>query len=65
LVHVAHYERCGGIEAFLKEYVKEVAFDPGYPHGPLEQEAVALGRWRHQESAVVVRPSDRLSGLKK
>ena len=33
------YERCGGIEAFLKEYVKEVAFDPGYPHGPLGQEA--------------------------
>jgi hypothetical protein len=42
LVHVMQYERFGGIEAFLKEYVKEVAFDPGYPHGPLEQEAERL-----------------------
>jgi hypothetical protein len=24
-------------------YVKEVAFDPGYPHGPLEQEGKAAG----------------------
>ena len=39
LAHVLQYERFGGIEAFLKEYVKEVAFYPGYPHGPLEQEA--------------------------
>jgi hypothetical protein len=36
------YERFGGIEAFLKEYVQEVAFDTGYPHGPLEQEAERL-----------------------
>jgi hypothetical protein len=35
LVHVLQYERFGGIEAFLKEYVKEVAFPPGYPNGPL------------------------------
>ena len=41
-VHVMQYERFGGIEAFLKEYVKEVAFDPGYPHGPLEREARRL-----------------------
>ena len=40
LVHVLQYERFGGIEAFLKEYVKEVAFPPGYPNGPLEREAV-------------------------
>jgi len=42
LVHVMQYERFGGIEAFLKEYAKEVAFYPGYPHGPLEQEAERL-----------------------
>ena len=42
LVHVMQYERFGGIEAFLKEYVQEVVFDPGYPHGPLEQEAERL-----------------------
>ena len=42
LVHVMQYERFGGIEAFLKEYVREVAFDPGYPHGPLEQEPERL-----------------------
>jgi hypothetical protein len=42
LVHVLQYERFGGIEAFLKEYVKEVAFPPGYPNGPLEREAVQV-----------------------
>jgi hypothetical protein len=42
LVHVLQSERFGGVEAFLKQYVKEVAFDPGYPNGPLEQEAERL-----------------------
>lgn len=42
LVHVMQYEKFGGIEAFLKEYVNEVAFAPGYPNGPLEQEAKRL-----------------------
>jgi hypothetical protein len=42
LVHVMQYEKFGGIEAFLKEYVKEVAFPPGYPHGPLEREAAQV-----------------------
>ena len=42
LVHVMQYERFGGIDVFLKEYVKEVVFDPRYPHGPLEQEAERL-----------------------
>ena len=42
LVHVMQYERFDGIEAFLKEYVKEAVFDPGYPHGPLEREAERL-----------------------
>lgn len=39
LGHVMQYERFGGIKAFLIEYVKEVAFPPGYPNGPLEREA--------------------------
>jgi len=39
LAHVMQYERFGGIEAFLKEYIKEIAFPPGYPNGPLEREA--------------------------
>ena len=39
LSHVMQYERSGGIEAFLKDYVKEIAFPPGYPNGPLEREA--------------------------
>jgi len=42
LVHVMQYEKFGGIEAFLKEYGKEVAFPPGYPHGPLEREAAQV-----------------------
>jgi hypothetical protein len=42
LVHVMQYERFGGMKAFLKEYVKEVAFPPGYPNGPLEREADQL-----------------------
>ena len=39
LAHVMQYERFGDIEAFLKGYVKEIAFPPGYPNGPLEREA--------------------------
>jgi hypothetical protein len=42
LVHVMQYERFGGIPAFLEKYVEEVAFPPGYPHGPLEREAERL-----------------------
>ena len=42
LTHVMQYERFGGIDGFLKEYIKEVAFPPGYPHGPLEQEAAQI-----------------------
>jgi hypothetical protein len=38
-VHVGQYERFGSIEAFLREYLGE-CLDPGYPRGPLEQEAV-------------------------
>jgi hypothetical protein len=39
LVHVLQYERLGGIEQFLVEYIPEVVFFPFYPNGPLELEA--------------------------
>ena len=42
LTHVMQYERFGGIEGFLKEYIKEVVSPPGYPHGPLEREAAQM-----------------------
>lgn len=38
LTHTLQYERLGSIEAFLQHYVAE-CLDPGYPAGPLEQEA--------------------------
>ena len=36
--HVAQYERRGGIEQFLKQYLAEV-LNYGYPQAPMEQEA--------------------------
>jgi Domain of unknown function (DUF4157) len=39
LVHVAQYERMGGIRPFLRSYFRECLV-PGYPLGPLEQEAI-------------------------
>jgi hypothetical protein len=39
LVHVAQYERMGGIQPFLKAYFRE-CLSPGYPLGPMEQEAI-------------------------
>jgi len=42
-VHVGQYERLGSIEAFLSHYLKECV-DPGYPLGPMEQEAVLTAR---------------------
>jgi hypothetical protein len=39
LAHVTQYERFGGIAPFLRVYFRE-CLDPGYPLGPLEQEAV-------------------------
>jgi hypothetical protein len=39
LVHTAQYERFGGIEAFLREYLAE-CLTFGYPHGAMEQEAI-------------------------
>jgi len=38
-VHVAQYERSGSIAAFLTSYLHECLV-PGYPNGPLEQEAI-------------------------
>jgi hypothetical protein len=38
LAHVAQYERFGGFRPFLEQYLQE-CIDPGYPFGPLEQEA--------------------------
>lgn len=44
LVHTAQYERLGGIEPFLRQYLWE-CLTRGYPGAPLEQEAiVAAGR---------------------
>jgi hypothetical protein len=42
LVHTAQYERLGGIEGFLRPYLLECITPPGYPFGPLEQEAKRL-----------------------
>lgn len=39
LVHTAQYERLGGIEPFLRQYLWE-CLTIGYPEAPLEQEAI-------------------------
>jgi hypothetical protein len=39
LVHVAQYERLGGIEPFLQQYLME-CLTVGYDASPLEQEAI-------------------------
>jgi hypothetical protein len=39
LVHTAQYERLGGIEPFLRDYLAE-CLAMGYPHGAMEQEAI-------------------------
>jgi hypothetical protein len=36
------YERLGGIRPFLKLYLYECLVTPGYPFGPLEQEAIQI-----------------------
>lgn len=41
LVHTMQYERLGGFQQFLHAYLLECINPPGYPHGPMEQEAVA------------------------
>jgi hypothetical protein len=40
LAHTAQYERLGGIQAFLRQYLTE-CLTVGYPEGPMEQEAIA------------------------
>jgi len=44
LVHTMQYERFGGIQPFLREYLAECLNPPGYPHGALETEAFRLAR---------------------
>lgn len=39
-VHTGQYERLGGIEPFLREYLRQ-CFEIGYPAAPLEQEAIS------------------------
>jgi hypothetical protein len=39
LAHVAQYERFDGFRPFLESYLAECLSPPGYPFGPLEQEA--------------------------
>jgi hypothetical protein len=39
LAHTAQYERLGGFRPFLEHYLRECITPPGYPFGPLEQEA--------------------------
>lgn len=43
LAHTAQYERLGGFRPFLEKYLLE-CIAPGYPHGPLEQEAKRIER---------------------
>lgn len=43
LVHTGQYERLGGIVPFLRLYLQECV-SPGYPLGPLEQEAIQVAR---------------------
>jgi hypothetical protein len=40
LCHTAQYERLGGLQQFLKQYLHE-CITIGYPAAPMEQEAVA------------------------
>lgn len=39
LIHTSQYERLGGIQQFLNQYVTE-CIQFGYPQAPLEQEAI-------------------------
>ena len=43
LVHVAQYERFGGIQQFLQKYLLEVV-TTGYPSMSMEQEAINIAR---------------------
>src|SRR5262249_39499956 len=41
LAHTMQYERLGGIEAFLRQYLQE-CLTLGYPEAPMEQEAIRI-----------------------
>jgi hypothetical protein len=43
-VHTMQYERLGAFEGFLRAYLLECINPPGYPFGPLEQEAKRVQR---------------------
>ena len=43
LAHAMQYERCGGIEAFLRQYLRE-CITVGYTRAPLEREAERIER---------------------
>jgi hypothetical protein len=45
LAHVAQYERLGGFEPFLRQYLQE-CLTFGYPAAPLEEEAKRIERER-------------------
>jgi hypothetical protein len=45
LTHTAQYERLGGIEQFLRQYLGE-CLTVGYLNSPLEQEAAAMAATR-------------------
>jgi hypothetical protein len=40
LVHTSQYERLGGFDVFLRRYLLECITPPGYPYGPMEEDAV-------------------------
>ena len=42
LAHVMQYERLGGFDGFFRSYLSECIKAPGYPYGPMEQEAFAV-----------------------
>jgi hypothetical protein len=42
LVHTTQYERLGGFDAFLRPHLLDCITSPGYPHGPIEQETIAV-----------------------
>ncbi len=52
LVHTVQYERLGGIEPFLREYLWE-CLTVGYPHAPLEQAAILAAAKRATEIAAL------------
>ncbi len=48
LVHVAQYERCGGMRNFLSAYIAECSTF-GYSAAPMEREALELTKIRFDD----------------